>query len=148
MAEHVREEHLRPGAAGQAGGLHLPGETLDGNDVFAILDAAGRAIERARAGEGPTILECMTYRHLGHWTGDPQPYRTREEVEEWKKKDPIKRMRTKLLEMGATEEELSAIEADAQAEIDAAAEFALNSPEPDPTHVLDDVFYTDGGETR
>ena len=105
--------------------------------------AAKKAIEKARSGGGPTLIECKTYRWLGHWTGDPQPYRTREEVEEWKKKDPIMRHRTYLIENGiATAEELDALELKAQAEIDEAEQFALNSPEPDPAKVMDDVFYT------
>ena len=84
---------------------------------------------------------------MGHWTGDPQPYRTREEVEEWKQKCPIKRYREKLIAQGlATAEELDAIEAAALKEADDAAEFALNSPEPDPATLLDDVFYQGGDE--
>ncbi len=119
----------------------MPGVVVDGNDVLAVAKAAKEAIDRARAGEGPTLIECKTYRWLGHWTGDPQPYRTREEVEEWKKKCPIKRLRAYLEEKGVSAAELDAIEQDAHNEIEAAAEFALNSPEPDPAKVLDDVFY-------
>ena len=127
----------------RAAGYDMPGVTVDGNDVMAILNAAESAIENARNGGGPTLIECKTYRWLGHWTGDPQPYRTREEVEEWKKKDPIMRHRTYLIENGiATAEELDALEQKAQAEIDEAEQFALNSPEPDPAKVMDDVFYT------
>lgn len=130
----------------RAAAYDMPGITVDGNDVEAIDEAFAAAYERAIAGEGPTLIECKTYRWLGHWTGDPQPYRTREEVEEWKQKCPIKRYRTKLLEQGLfTAEELDEIERNAQAEADDAAEFALNSPEPDPATLLDDVFY-EGGE--
>jgi len=122
---------------------NIPGYTVDGNDVYAIYEVVKEAIRRAQAGEGPTLIECKTYRHLGHWTGDPQIYRTREEVESWKKNnDPINNMRAKLLAAKTfTKKQLDAIEAAAQAEADAAAEFAINSPEPDPTHVMDDVFY-------
>lgn len=67
----------------------FPGYTVDGNDVFAIDEVMQQAIKRAKAGEGPTLIECKTGRWLGHWTGDPQVYRTKEEVEEWKKKCPI-----------------------------------------------------------
>ena len=126
----------------------IPGITVDGNDVEAVDEAFKTAYERAIAGEGPTLIECKTYRWLGHWTGDPQVYRSREEVEEWKQKDPIKRYREKLIAQGLfTAEELDAIEAAAQKEADNAAEFALNSPEPDPATLLDDVFY-EGGDAQ
>ena len=126
-------------------GYDMPGITVDGNDVEAIDAAFKAAYDRAVAGEGPTLIECKTYRWMGHWTGDPQPYRTREEVEEWKQKCPIKRYREKLIAQGlATAEELDAIEKAALQEADDAAEFALNSPEPDPATLLDDVFYQGG----
>ena len=129
----------------RAASYNIPGVTVDGNDVLAIAEAFDKAAERARAGEGPTLIECKTYRWMGHWTGDPQPYRTREEVEEWKKKCPIKRLREYLIENGmATAEELDAMEKKATELADEAEEFALNSPEPDPAHVLDDVFYEGG----
>ena len=132
----------------RAGAYDMPGVTVDGNDVEAIDEAFKVAYERAVAGGGPTLIECKTYRWLGHWTGDPQVYRSREEVEEWKKKDPIKRYREKLIEQGIfTADELDAIEAAAQKEADDAAEFALNSPEPDPATLLDDVFY-EGDDAR
>lgn len=129
----------------RAASYNIPGVTVDGNDVLAIAEAFAKAAERARAGEGPTLIECKTYRWMGHWTGDPQPYRTREEVEEWKKKCPIKRLREYLIENGmATADELDAMEKKASDLADEAEEFALNSPEPDPEHVLDDVFYEGG----
>lgn len=119
----------------------IPGVTVDGNDVEAIAKEAKKAIDRARKGEGPTLIECKTYRIYGHWTGDPTPYRTREEVEEWKKKDPIKRLRKVLEKDGVKAEELDKLEQDAADAIAKAVEFALNSPEPDPNTVLDGVFY-------
>lgn len=123
----------------------MPGVTVDGNDVYAVYEAAEAAIARAKAGEGPTLIECKTYRHLGHWTGDPQPYRTKEEVDGWKEnKDPIKLFRGKLIEEGTfTAEELDAIEQTAIQEADDAAEFAINSPDPDPAFVMEDVFCED-----
>lgn len=127
----------------RAQGYNMPGYTVDGNDVYAIYEVAEKAIERAKEGLGPTLIECKTYRHLGHWTGDPQPYRTREEIEEWKdKNDPIKRMREKMLGKGiATAEKLDEIERLAAQETEEAVQFALNSPEPDPSTLMDDVFY-------
>ncbi|MCD8241957.1 MAG: thiamine pyrophosphate-dependent dehydrogenase E1 component subunit alpha [Lachnospiraceae bacterium] len=131
----------------RAQGYDMPGYTVDGNDVEAIDEVFAKAYERAAAGEGPSLIECKTYRWMGHWTGDPQPYRTREEVAEWKEKCPIKRYRAKLLEQGLfTEEELNEIEAAAKKEAEEAAEFALNSPEPDPAGLLNDVFYEGGAE--
>ena len=124
---------------------NIPGYTVDGNDVFAVNEAASKAIERAKAGEGPTLIECKTYRWMGHWTGDPQVYRTREEVEEWKKKCPIKRLRKYMLDNKLlTENEAVKIENERQEQVDEATLFALESPEPDPALVLDDVFYEIG----
>ena len=123
----------------------MEGVTVDGNDVEAIYEAAKKAIDKARRGEGPTLIECKTYRWLGHWTGDPQPYRTKEEINEWKEKCPIKRCRTRLLELGVSEADIIKIEDEALQAIDEAAEFALSSPEPDPATVLDDVFYVEEG---
>lgn len=129
----------------RAAAYGIPGVTVDGNDVEAIDEAFKAAYERAVAGEGPTLIECKTYRWIGHWTGDPQTYRTKEEVAEWKQKCPIKRYREKLLEQGLfTAAELDAVEKAALDEADAAAEFALNSPEPDPATLLEDVFYEGG----
>ena len=122
---------------------NIPGVTVDGNDVEAVDEAFAEAQKRALAGEGPTLIECKTYRWLGHWTGDPQPYRTREEIDYWKQeRDPIKLYEEKLIGRGQfTREELDAMGAQAEAEVEAAAEFAMNSPDPDPAHVLDNVFY-------
>lgn len=129
----------------RAAAYDMPGVTVDGNDVEAIDEAFHAAYTRAVSGQGPTLIECKTYRFMGHWTGDPQPYRTREEVEEWKQKCPIKRYRAKLLEQGLfSPDELDAIERAAAEEAEKAADFALNSPEPDPAHLLDDVYYEGG----
>ena len=131
----------------RAKGYDMPGETVDGNDVEAIDAAFERALKRAKAGEGPSLIECKTYRWMGHWTGDPQTYRTREEVETWKQKDPMKRWRERLLSEGLyAEAELDAMLKAADEEVEAATQFALNSPNPDPAHVLDDVFYEGGDE--
>ena len=127
----------------RAAGYGIPGETVDGNDVVAVYEAFARAKERALKGEGPSIIECKTYRWRGHWTGDPEVYRSREEVEEWKtNRDPIKNFGEYMIKNGlATQEELDEIAAAAAKKMEAAVEFALNSPEPDPAHVMDDVFY-------
>ncbi len=127
---------------------NMPGITVDGNDVVALAEVFEKAVKDVRAGNGPILIETKTYRWLGHWTGDPTPYRTREEVEEWKAKCPIKRLREYLMkEHGVKETELDAIEAAAQAEIDEAAEYALNNPDPDPADVMKDVFYEGGDQS-
>ena len=129
--------------ADRAAGYGIVGEVVDGNDVVAVYEAFARAKERALKGEGPTLLECKTYRWRGHWTGDPEVYRSREEVEYWKEnRDPIKLFAAYMIENGlATQEELDQIAADVAKKMEEAVEFAMNSPEPDPAHVLDDVFY-------
>ena len=129
---------------GRAAGYGIPGYTVDGYDVFDIDQAFLKAKERALAGEGPSLIEVMTFRYRGHWTGDQEPYRSREEVEEWKKKYAIERFGNAIVEKEwATREELDKIKAAAFEEMEKAAEFALNSPEPDETHLLDDVFYAE-----
>lgn len=122
---------------------NIPGVTVDGNDVCAVYEAFKAAKERALKGEGPTLIECKTYRWRGHWTGDPEPYRDREEVEDWKQnRDPIRRFREYLIaEKISDAKELDKIAEEAKAKMDKAVEFAMNSPEPDPAHVLDDVFF-------
>jgi pyruvate dehydrogenase E1 component alpha subunit len=134
--------------ADRAVGYAMPGYVVDGNDVIAILDAFSKCLERARKGEGPSLIEAKTYRWKGHWTGDPEVYRTKEEVAAWMEKCPIKRFRAYLLENGiAAEAELNVIDAGAQKEVDEAAEFALNAPEPDPANVMDGM-YVEGGEPK
>lgn len=121
---------------------NIPGYTIDGNDVFAIDETLKTCIARAKAGEGPSLVECKTYRYMGHWTGDPQVYRTREEVDAWRQKDPIKRLRSHLIENAIlTAAECDALEQKSIDAVEAATRFALESPEPDPAHVMDDVFF-------
>jgi len=120
----------------------LPAEKVDGNDVMAVYEAAGRAVARARAGGGPTLLECKTYRQCGHSRSDPRTYRPKAEEEEWAKLDPIKRLAERLLQMElATEASLDVVEKDVIAAIDDAVAFAEASPLPDPADTLKHVFY-------
>jgi pyruvate dehydrogenase E1 component alpha subunit len=144
----VQESTAVENISDRAVGYAIPGETVDGNDVLAIYEAFARAKEHALNGKGPSLIECKTYRWRGHWAGDPEVYRTREEVEEWKEnKDPIKIFHTYLLKQKlATRKELDEIDVAIAEKMAKAVEFAMNSPEPDPAHVLDDVFYeTSGG---
>jgi pyruvate dehydrogenase E1 component alpha subunit len=123
----------------------IPGVTVDGNDVTAVYDAAQQAIARARGGEGPTLLECVTWRHHGHWEGDPDLklflYRDSQECTEWVKKDPIPRFTKYLLdEKLASRAELDAIDEKIDKEIAAAVKFAEESPLPELSSLLEDVY--------
>ncbi len=118
--------------AGRARAYDIPSAVVDGNDLWAVHAAATTAVERARTGAGPTLLECQTYRHYGHSKSDPAPYRPKDEVEEWLARDPLKIARTRLLEEGVGEEQIAAAEETAQASIDQAVDDALAAPYPDP----------------
>jgi len=119
----------------------IPGVIVDGNDVLAVKAATDEAVERARAGKGPTLVECKTYRWSGHYEGDVYSYRHDEEVEQWKEKCPIANFRGKLLDEGiSTEEELDAIDKSVEEAVKAAVQFAEDSPEPDPETVKENVF--------
>jgi TPP-dependent pyruvate/acetoin dehydrogenase alpha subunit len=119
--------------AARAAALDIPATKVDGNDVDAVADAARTAVDKARAGDGPSLLECLTYRHLGHSKSDPATYRSKEEVESWlaQDRDPVARQRTRLADLGALDE-ATQIEREVEAEIEGAVGRALVSPYPDP----------------
>jgi pyruvate dehydrogenase E1 component alpha subunit len=118
----------------------IPGEQVDGMDVHAVRQAGARAIERARSGKGPIILEMMTYRYRGHSMSDPAKYRTREEVQKVREThDPIEHVRGQLLREGLTDDELKKIDRQMRDVVNAAADFALSDTEPDPTELYTDV---------
>ena len=109
--------------------------------MIAVYEAAKEAVERARRGEGPTLMSCQTYRLKGHFIGDPEKYRTHEEVEKFWKQEPIGRFEKIAFENGwLTEEEKNAIWEEYQKEADEAVKFAEESPYPDPEEALKDVF--------
>ncbi len=119
----------------------IPGVAVDGNDVLAVYEAARKAVEMARKGEGPTLIECKTYRHKGHSRIDPAKYRPKEEVEEWLRKDPIKRFKERLLQTNVViEAEIQQIEREVSAEIEEAARFAMESSYPAAEEALQDVY--------
>jgi pyruvate dehydrogenase E1 component alpha subunit len=122
--------------------FEIPGAEVDGMDVLAVRRAAGRAVDRARAGEGPFILEMKTYRYRGHSMSDPAKYRSREEVAEMRDRhDPIDMLKRRLLERGeASEEDLRRIETDVKEIVNDSAEFAQTCPEPDPSELWTDVL--------
>jgi len=136
-------EHI----ATRAAAYGIPGEIVDGQDVLAVYDASVRAIERARGGAGPTLLECKTYRYKGHARFDPAAYRPKEEEEQWKRRDPIKLWADKLTQFGvANEGELKAIQVAVRKDVDAAVEFATKSPPPAPDLGLSLVFADSAAE--
>jgi pyruvate dehydrogenase E1 component alpha subunit len=127
--------------ADRAAAYGIPGVTVDGNDVLAVYEAVAKAVARARKGEGPTIVECKTYRYRGHFEGDPSEYKPKKEVEEWRRKDPIPRFRKKLVDTGVlTEKGADRIEQEINEEIEQAVKFAEESPLPEPEQTLEDVF--------
>ena len=115
----------------RAAGYGFPGLVVDGNDVLAVYEATQEAIARARRGEGPTLIECKTYRFLGHSIGDPQEYRTAEEVESWKKKDPVQRFESSLKKKGwLSDSQVKETYRSVSEEIEQAVQFAESSPMP------------------
>lgn len=119
----------------------MPGTTVDGNDVMAVYAAVKEAVERARAGDGPTLVENLTYRWRGHSRSDINRYRSKEEIEAWKEKCPIEHFRASLMGEGVlSEEEADTLEKDAYARIEAAVEFAEESPEPDLSTIEEGVY--------
>lgn len=132
------ETHLcRRGAS-----FNIPGEEVDGMDVLAVLDAARRAADKARSGQGPTLLEMKTYRYRGHSMSDPAKYRTREEVDAVKEKsDPIESLRRRLLEMDvASEDQLKDIDREVREIVAESARFAQESPEPPEEELMMHIY--------
>lgn len=126
-------EHISQRAAA----YNIPGVTVDGNDVIAVYEAVKAAVARARAGEGPSLVESVTYRWRGHSKSDKQAYRTRTEVKEWQERDPIHRFAG---ELGVTDAEWQAIQDETTARIEQAVQFAETSAEPDVTTILEGVY--------
>ena len=133
--------------AAKAAAYGITAVTLDGNDVVSIYQAAGEAVQRARAGNGPTLLECTTYRTRPHAEGMRDAgYRTVDEVTEWKGRDPIARLRNHLLHEGiASEDDLGRIDGEVESLIAEAIEFAQNSPWPDPATATDHIYSSEFG---
>lgn len=127
--------------ADRAAGYGMPGVIVDGNDFFAVHEAACAAVARARAGGGPTLIECKTMRMRGHAIHDNMAYVPKALLEEWQARDPIARFETALREMGLLDEaRLAALHARVEAEIDDAVAFAENAPLPDPATVTEGVY--------
>ena len=140
-ATSIRETTNLTNLADRALGYGIPGVTVDGNDVMAVYEAVMEAIDRARKGEGTSLVECVTCRWCGHFEGDLQSYRSKEDLEECKKRDPIPRFRKKLIEMGAlSEKEAEEIGERAKQEMEEAFKFAIDSPYPEIAETYTDVY--------
>lgn len=127
--------------AKRAESYNMPGATVDGMDVLAVKSEAQKAIDRARAGEGPSFLVCNTYRFLGHSRSDACPYRTKDEEAKWKSRCPVTSFQSKLLSEGIiTSNEIKALDDDVQQVVDLAVEFGLSSPYPEPSSLKEDIY--------
>lgn len=122
-------------------GYNIPGHVVDGNNVIAVYDTVTEAVSRARDGDGPSLLECQTYRWRTHFEGEPDTYRTPDEVKAWLDRDPIIQFKKVLIEeLIMSEDEIDAIETGVVNQVEEAVEFARNSPFPEPQEALDDVW--------
>ncbi|NIA68709.1 thiamine pyrophosphate-dependent dehydrogenase E1 component subunit alpha [Pelagibius litoralis] len=144
MSTSTERSSAQPRVAERAAAYAMPGITVDGNDFSAVTEAGHAAVERARAGEGPSLIESVTYRWRGHSKSDRNRYRSKEEIDSWVARDPISRFATLLGEHGiADADAVAAIERGATREITEAIEFAKTSPGPDPAALARDVYAPD-----
>jgi pyruvate dehydrogenase E1 component alpha subunit len=141
MGTSIERSHAQSDLSKLGLSFNIPGEQVDGMDVRAVKAAGEMAIEHARSGEGPYILEMLTYRYRGHSMSDPAKYRTKDEVEKMRTThDPIEMVRTRMIEeKRATEDEIKKIEAEVKGVVNDAAEFASHEPEPDPSELWTDI---------
>jgi TPP-dependent pyruvate/acetoin dehydrogenase alpha subunit len=141
MSTPITQSFKVPEVAQRAVAYGIPGVTVDGNDYFAVREAMRLAVERARAGEGPTLVECETYRIFGHSKSDKCEYRPDAEEEAWFARDPLCLMSERLMrDFGVTEAQVDTIYAEVQADVEEAVRFAQGSPEPDPATVAEGLF--------
>jgi TPP-dependent pyruvate/acetoin dehydrogenase alpha subunit len=131
--EYTRSDDVTAGTrVDRVEAMEIPAQVVDGNDLWAVREAAGSALERVRAGDGPAFIESLTYRFVGHSRSDPGKYRPEGELDTWRGRDPLVVARTRLIEQGVAPEELDALEADVVAELDEVETAALAAPYPDP----------------
>jgi pyruvate dehydrogenase E1 component alpha subunit len=139
---HVTLSNKIPRLAERAAAYGMSTETVDGNDVFAVYEAAGRAADRARGGGGPTFLECLTYRRCGHSRRDQNKYRDQQEEQFWLARDPLDMARARLTrEEAATEQELAVIDQAAAVEVQMALDYGEQAPQPAGEEALRHVFW-------
>jgi pyruvate dehydrogenase E1 component alpha subunit len=137
-----------PNVADRACAYGMPGLAIDGNDVLAVYETVRQARQRALAGEGPTLIECKTYRHRGHSSFDTNRYRPQAEIDEWMSRDPIARCESTLRQRGLLDDARRAqIEQEARGQVDEAEAFTLNSPEPPPEAGTELVYCQTEGVT-
>ena len=145
LSTPVKEAISVPHISDRAKAYGIPGFHIDGNDIVEVYTKMKEATEKARAGEGPTLLDCVTYRFFGHFTGDPGKgltYRTKQEMDQWLNRCPIKTFRERLFQEKIMAEEMDKkIEANVKASIDEAVQFAKESPFPLPEEAMQDVFF-------
>lgn len=140
ISMHQSRHQAIQDVADRAVAYNIPGVVVDGNDVFAVFEAAVEAVARARNGQGPTLIECKTYRHKGHFEGDPANYKPSDEVKEWMAKDPLPRIVAYLLDNGIlTKEKLDAIDSEIVSELKDAIKFAEDSPSPSLESIVEDI---------
>src|SRR5439155_11797933 len=140
MSARVENTVSQLDAAARAAAYGFPGFEVDGMDILAVYEAASHAIARARAGEGPSLLLCRTYRYFGHHAGDPLNYRAKEEVDPWRAKDPIERLEKALIDRGImTEEQTRQVEEEEKQGVERALEFAQHSPDPALDTLMADI---------
>ena len=126
----------------RAAAYDMPGVTVDGNDPVAVRDAAAAAVDLARSGGGPTLIECLTWRHYGHFLGDSAPYKKPEDEAKWRKNDPIPKFEKRLAKDGvATGADIEKIYSDAEEEVAASIRFAEDSPYPDVNVMYEDLVF-------
>ena len=144
MGTSVQRSTKSPSLWERGAAYGIEGEEVDGMDVLAVRDAGRKAVDYCRSGKGPYILEVMTYRYRGHSMSDPAKYRTRDEVQKMREeRDPIEQVRKRLLEGDANEDELKAIDRETKDIVNAAADFARESPEPDVAELWTDIYAKD-----
>jgi pyruvate dehydrogenase E1 component alpha subunit len=147
MSSNQRDAMAVQNISERAAAYGIPGVTVDGNDVIAVYETGLEAVRRAREGQGPSLIEAVTWRHHGHFEGENDVYRDPQEHAAWLKKDPIPRFRAQLLSKHrVSEEELGRIEKAVQKEIEQTVAFADQSPNPDPSELLEDVYNTGRNE--
>lgn len=137
----IRKQFITENLSCRAQGYGIPGVTVDGTNLEAVFDATQKAVERARRGEGPSIIESVTMRMRGHAEHDPFDYVPKEMLDEWEKKDPVKRVEAVMLERGIEKEKIMQISDEATKEIEVAVAHAITLPGPDPAEALKQVFY-------
>jgi TPP-dependent pyruvate/acetoin dehydrogenase alpha subunit len=135
----IRDSALVEDLSSRAAGYGMPGQTVDGNDAEAVFEAMAEPLRRARAGDGPSLLECKTYRQGGHHVNDPGAYLPRDELASWLARDPVKLLRDRLIDQGASESDVALIDERVEALMDEAVDFAVASPEPSVAEFLAEV---------